>query len=88
MDSLTSKDGNADVATFYRPAEAVVDAAGATYVADWLSIRKIAANGTVTTFATGFWLPGGIALDGAGGLYVADTGNNRICPGVVLSWES
>jgi serine/threonine protein kinase len=56
-------------------------------------IRKIAPNGVVSTFAgaagehgsadgTGrsarFWTPFGIAVDGMGNVYVADTGNNTI----------
>jgi len=56
-------------------------------------IRKIAPNGVVTTLAgvagshgsadgngsnARFWSPFGIAVDGSGNVYVADTGNNTI----------
>lgn len=56
-------------------------------------IRKIATNGVVSTLsgvagehgsadgtgsAARFWTPFGIAVDGAGNVYVADTGNNTI----------
>lgn len=56
-------------------------------------IRKIATNGVVSTFAgvagehgsvdgagsvARFWTPFGIAVDGIGNVYVADTGNNTI----------
>jgi hypothetical protein len=70
-----------------------VDAAGTVYVADWLNqvIRRINANGTVTTLAGStagyiqgngatarFQLPGAIAVDASGALYVADQFNNAI----------
>jgi len=81
-------------ALFSSPADVAVDAAGNLYVADyWYNrIQKISANGAVSTLAgTGnvgaingmgklasFNKPSGLAVDGAGNLYVADAGNNLI----------
>lgn len=74
----------------------VVDAADNVYVADSGNhkVRRIAANGTITTVAgtgvRGFGGDGGpataarlddprgLALDGAGDLYIADSGNKRV----------
>jgi sugar lactone lactonase YvrE len=57
------------------------------------TIRKITPAGAVSTFAglagnpgsgdgpggqARFWIPHGVAVDGAGNLYVADTGNNTV----------
>lgn len=71
-----------------------VDGSGTVYVADTGNhrIQKVTANGVVTTLAgsgrpgsadgTGpeasFSGPRGVAVDGAGNVYVADTNNNRI----------
>ncbi|WP_295795539.1 gliding motility-associated C-terminal domain-containing protein [Mucilaginibacter sp.] len=87
-------DGMGTGAFFHNPADVVVDAAGNLYVADANNhrIRKITSAGVVTTIAgdgtvghadgTGtaatFRLPSGIAIDAAGNLYVADSGNSLI----------
>lgn len=88
----SSVDGVTSAARFEDPYAIAVDGSGNAYVADATdhSIRKIAADGTVSTLAgkagsfgstdaTGsaarFKGPLGIAADGAGNVYVADTGN-------------
>ncbi|NHA06723.1 hypothetical protein G7092_23165 [Mucilaginibacter sp. HC2] len=92
--SIGYVDGPVATAKFYAPQSLVADAAGNIYVADFGNnmIRKISANGTVSTLAgsgdagyadgTGnkatFNSPRGLALDGQGNLYVADQGNNLI----------
>jgi len=86
--------GPAASATFYYPSGVAVDASGNLYVADEVNnlIRKITTDGTVSTLAgngkagaadsTGtaasFNGPAGIAVDGAGNVYVADANNNLI----------
>jgi len=89
------RDGLGAAAWFNSPSAVAVDSAGDLYVADAGNavIRKIATDGTVSTFAgsagatgsadgTGasarFNQPSGIAVDGAGNLYVADTFNQTI----------
>jgi sugar lactone lactonase YvrE len=84
-------DGTGDVVRFSQPLGVAIDSSGIVYVADYGNqrIRKIAADGTVTTFAgstQGFADGLGtaakfnnarkVAVDSAGTVYVAD--NNRI----------
>ena len=82
-------------ATFNSPLGVATDQAGNVYVADYGNdlIRKITADGTVSTIAgkkgvsgtadgsdttARFNLPESLAVDAAGNIYVADNGNNMI----------
>ena len=92
-----NQDGKGSGALFTDPQGVAVDAAGNVYVAEWGNhqIRRISPDGTVTTVAgdgyvgmtdgTGpgalFHQPFGVAIDGNGNLYVADTVNNTIRKG-------
>jgi sugar lactone lactonase YvrE len=87
-------DGGADKATFYNPTGIARDRQGNLIVSDLGSqtIRKVSPRGVVSTLAgsaqggfvdgTGaiarFHSPGGVAVDGTGVVYVADSGNNAI----------
>lgn len=86
-------DGTGIVAKFFNPFGIGVDGNGNVFVADTYNhrIRKITSEGVVSTLAgstdgyadgTGalakFSNPFGIAVDGSGNFYVADTYNNRI----------
>lgn len=87
-------DGNGSDASFNHPLGIAVDASGIVYVADTANhlIRKITPKGVVTTLAGGgtgaasnglgpaasFNWPSGIAVDGSGNLFVADSGNGMI----------
>jgi sugar lactone lactonase YvrE len=85
-------DGTGTGAAFLYPEGVAVDPSGNVYVADESMIRKISPAGVVTTLAgngssgstdgTGtaasFNDPYGVAVDTAGNVYVADTGNYEI----------
>lgn len=91
---FTNGSGTAATFRFTNPAGAAVDAAGNLYVADPANhaIRAITPGGVVATFAgTGsagsvnasgtsasFSSPQGVAVDGLGNVFVADTGNHTI----------
>lgn len=90
-----SADGLGSIAKFSGPTGVAADGSGNVYVADAgnSTVRKIAANGQVTTFAGIAGITGsadgagaiarfngaqGIATDAAGNVYVADTNNQTI----------
>jgi len=96
-------DGTGSAAGFSAPSGGTVDGAGNVYVSDVDAIRKITPAGVVTTLAgisrisgdadgiggvARFFGPVGTAVDGAGNVYVADSGNNTIRKGfpVVSAW--
>jgi hypothetical protein len=88
--------GLATAANLANPASVVVDGSGNLYIADYGNnrIRKVAANGIITTVAGdgshGFSGDGGlattavldnpfnVAVDGVGNLYISDTDNQRV----------
>jgi sugar lactone lactonase YvrE len=87
-------DGPGGTAQFFRPQGVAVDGAGNVVVADTYNncIRQVSPAGVVTTLAGTnvagylngmgsaalFFRPQGVAVDGAGNVYVADTINNCI----------
>jgi serine/threonine protein kinase, bacterial len=99
-----SADGPGATAQFTTPRGIAVDASGNVYIAENTRIRKVTSAGNVTTLAgsassgasdgTGssasFNSATGVAVDGVGNVYVADTGNHiirKISPtGVVVTF--
>jgi RHS repeat-associated protein len=87
-------DGAGTATRFNNPQGVAVDAAGVVYVADTGNnrVRRIATDGSVTTLAgdgaigftngagaqARFNAPRGVAVDNAGNVYVADTGNSAV----------
>lgn len=94
--AFVSGDGGLAVnAAIFQPTAVAVDSAGNVYIAEYGSrVRKVATDGTITTFAgtgnDGFtgdgglatkaqvFAPFGLAVDSSGNVFIADTYNNRI----------
>ena len=77
--------GRAATARLNNPWGVAVDATGDVYIADAANnrIRKVAADGTITTAAgdgdtSVLNSPLGVAVDGSGTLYIADSGNHQV----------
>jgi uncharacterized protein (TIGR03437 family) len=89
--NVVNDNGPATGAQLNQPQGVAVDAAGNLYIADSNRLRKVS-NGVIATVAGGgsvaddsgpptaseLWSPGGVAVDGAGAVYIADTSNNRV----------
>ncbi len=93
---FSGDDGPATSASLFFPTGVAVDGAGNLFIADFGNqrIRKVSANGTITTVAgngtedfsgdsgpatsASLALPHSVAVDGAGNLFIADSDNHRI----------
>jgi sugar lactone lactonase YvrE len=73
-------DGAGGDAQFSTPSALAIDQAGAIYVADTgnNAVRRVTADGRVTTIAKGFNGPIGVAVDPTGRVIVSDTYNDCI----------
>jgi sugar lactone lactonase YvrE len=90
---FSGDNGPATSAQLNGPSAVAVDSAGSLYIADYNRVRKVS-DGVITTVAgngtAGFsgdngsatsaqlYRPGGVAVDSAGNLYIADAANYRI----------
>lgn len=96
--------GPATSASLYYPQGVAVDGQGNVYIADTSNyrVRKVSPGGTISTFAGGgsslgdggpataaqLNAPKGVAVDGQGNVYIADTNDNRVrevSPGGTIS---
>lgn len=76
----TPRDGPALEAAFSDPTNLAFDGDGNLWISDRLdgSIRVLTVAGEVVTVITGLSAPEGLAIDSAGDIYVAESGENRI----------
>lgn len=79
---LRGDGGPAASASLQGPYGVAIDSAGNLYIADTGNscIRKVSANGTISTIVNGdsLYSPFAVVADAAGNLVIADTGHNRI----------
>lgn len=74
-----SGDGGPATAAGMQPSDVAVDAFGNLLICDMRgTVRKVNSSGIVTTAASGFYYPQGLAPGVLGGFLVADTDNNVI----------
>jgi uncharacterized protein (TIGR03437 family) len=91
--AVSGDDGPATSARLNGPRAVAVDRAGDLFIADGNRVRKVSASGIITTIAgngdagysgdggpaiSATLNPSGLAVDGAGNVYVADPGNNAV----------
>jgi uncharacterized protein (TIGR03437 family) len=90
----SSGDGGPATSASLAPYGVAVDSSGNLFIGDNSRIRKVSASGIITTVAGNYGCgfsgdggpatsallcsPGGIAVDGSGNLFIADTSNQRI----------
>src|SRR5258708_14386715 len=79
-DHASGDNGPATAARLFAPSGMAIDSAGNMFVADTNNnlIRRVAADGTISTFISSLNSPNGIAVDNSGALYVADTNSHVI----------
>jgi choice-of-anchor C domain-containing protein len=87
-----AQDGPRLEATYDSPVDVIVSPGGVMYVSDWANgrIRKMDANGDVTTFAAGLPYTETLSLASDGGVYCYVAGLrqlNRYTPGGELTWS-
>ncbi|MBF0544060.1 MAG: hypothetical protein HQM08_06495 [Candidatus Riflebacteria bacterium] len=82
--AAASTDGKGQAAQFNGPQSIAIDSAGNLYLAEYIAsgpngkVRKIAPDGTVTTFASGLTHPWGITVDSSGNVFVSSFDNHII----------
>ena len=72
--------GPAGYATLNQPQAVAVDPSGELYIADSASIRKVSANGLITSVFTTIpkFSPGALGFDGVGNFYAVNRSDNRV----------
>ena len=74
-----SGDGGPATAAGMQPSDVAVDASGNLLICDMRgTVREVNSSGIVTTLASGFYYPQGLALGFPGNLFVADTDDHLI----------